>query len=263
MAIFAIPLYGFATKDTSTEGEGYYCDTAYLGSGASGSDTITINFDSYTMTELFLERRCPKYDNVTLSNACVPMAGTIIVGYYDYEFEDLIPNYVAGYWYNNIFYYRPENVHVNSVKDSLYSLMGTNTINPGTSVSQFRNGFTSFVQSKQRTVSYHSVGSPLDINTAINYFNLEIPIIVFLNSYDYYTSGGIAMYDNYMTMNRYYSSNGHAVVAFGYREYNFYNSGNLFRTDRYLIVSFGDGTMGLIPVNTLDKIDNCLAVDIN
>ncbi len=263
--MFATPLFGFTKKEPAQNDTGYYCDTSYMGDGSSYQfQQITIEFDTYTMSQVYLDRACPNYENITQLNSCVPMAGSIIVAYYDYEYEDLIPNFVTGAFYNGIFYYRAQGVPVDDMKEELYNLMGTNTINPGTSVTQFKNGLTQFLQNKNRTVSYLSCGSNiLDINTATSYFNQEIPIITFLNSYEYYTLAGIHFYDNYVTMNQYSSDNGHAVVAFGYREYNFYNNGSLFQTDKYLIVCFGDGTQGLIPINNLNRIDTCLAVDIN
>lgn len=86
---------------------------------------------------------------------------------------------------------------------------------------------------------------------------------MFLNTYVYYNDIGITMGETSATMYRLTSPNGHVVSAFGYREYNFYSDGEIFRTDRYMVVSFGNGTSGIISINDLSTIVNAYAIAIN
>ena len=58
------------------------------------------------------------------------------------------------------------------------------------------------------------------------------------------------------------SNSMHVVVAYGYQEFNFYEDNQLIRTDRYFIVSFGNGTNGYLSINNLNTINEAYAITI-
>ena len=241
----------------------YYCGTNYLDTGLTYTTIENdIYYDSYEIIDHHLERFCPNYDNVNHINACAPLAGTVLMGYYDYEFENLIPNFVSGAYYEGIFTYRPRTSKVQTVKDSLYNLMGTNSIEPGTSVNQFKTGLQSYVNSCGYNITYNSCGTNFNLQTALGYFNSEIPIALFLTGYEYYPENGLFREDGHYSMGGILSISTHVCIAYGYRQLNYYNNGELFRSDNYLIVVYGDGTRGLLALNSNTGIDEAYGIDI-
>ena len=240
----------------------YYCDTQYFeqGSGNYTYHNEIIDFDTDEVTDYHLERLCPLYSNITQLNSCAPMAGCIVMGYYDYEFENLIPDFTACYYYNNTFRYRPQTAKVITVKEELYTLMGTNSINPGTSVSQFKKGMTAYVNSKDLSIQYNRCYT---IQNMINYFEQSQPIVLFLNSYDYYDASGMSRSENQLCLYGKTSTNGHVVVAYGYKQYKFYTNNVLTRTENFLVISFGDSSTGFLSVNSLRCIDEAYAIKIS
>lgn len=243
--------------------ESYYCDD-YSGFGTGGvTHTEVINFESYTMSDIHLDYLFPIYMSSYGTNACASTAGSMLVTFHDMYYENLLPNYTSYYIRNGSYRFKPQNTTINNLMAEMYNLMGTNTINPGTSVEQFKSGLSTYYSNHDYNISFTKLSNNLDSNTVINYLEEEKPIILFLNSYDYYASSGITLTDSSMTIMGYQKEVGHVVVAYGYRVYNFYQDGNLFRTDKYLVVSFGDGTTGYLSINDTAYIDEVYVTNIN
>lgn len=242
---------------------GYYCDTTYSDTDTSTlvSHYVTINFDSYTMEQNYVTRGCPIYRNLTQENSCAPLAGSILVSYYDYNCPNLLANYESCYIYNGNYYFKPQNAQVIDMKEYLYELMGTNTIQPGTSVNQFKTGLTAYANEKGYNTTYTDCGN-VDINDIKAAFNQQKPVVLFMSGYDYYNIGGISIGDNSMTLHGHRSTSGHVVIAFAYRKYTYYQNNSVSRIDEYLYCAFGDGTEGLIALNSDTHIDNSYAVTI-
>lgn len=261
LTFFAI--WGMAWFQAQQDNIKYYCDTYFAESGTTYTEVEeTIQFDSYEVSETYLTNGYPNYENVTQLNSCAPMAGTLLLGYYDSTYTDIIEDFQSSYTYNGNFYYRGTTNKVIQVKEYLYELMGTNTINPGTSVSQFKTGLTSYVNEKGYSITYTSCGNTFSISNALTHIQNQKPIALFVSSYTYIPFGCYSIHDDYMTIIQNVSSNGHAMVCFGYREYNYYQNDEVFRTDKYLIVAFGDGTQGLLNINSLSAVDEAYAVNI-
>lgn len=246
--------------------EGFYCETDFEyfeTGGATTKEKEYIYYDSYTVNEMWLDLKCPTYSNPTQVNSCAPMAATIAIAYHDITKPNLIPDFEPGFYYNGKFRYYAQTSTVTHLKEHLYDLMGTNSIKPGTSESQFKTGMTNYVKGQGYSIDYITCGSTFNVNTAISYMkNQQLPIVMFLNSYKFYDVGGLSFKDKEASMICTTSPNGHVLVAFGYREYSFYKNGSLFRTDKYMIVSFGDGSTGLLLINGLGCIDSAYAVNI-
>ena len=245
-------------------GESFYCDDGY--SGAGGTETYhreEILFDRYEEDLVHLSLLCPEYDSAIYSNGCAPTAGTIVIGYYDVTLPNLIPNFEPGAFYEGVYYFRGLTDKVVDAMEEIASLMGTNQIQPGTSINQFKIGLSNYVKKQGYNITYSSVGSPLNISTAKNFFNLQQPIVLFLNSYDYYSFIGFDMFENRFSIGGRTKVAGHVVVAYGYTEFSFYDeSGKLFRKEKFLIVSFGDSTGGYLSINSTACIDDAYAINI-
>ena len=252
-----------ATIQTQVESERYYSANMYLGDSGEGTTySVYIEFDSYTVTDTHLEKTFPNYENYSQENSCAPMAGALCVTYYDASLTNLIPNYEPGSYYNGQYYFRAQNSTFYALKESLYTIMGTNTENPGTSVSQFKSGLKTYVENQDYSIAYNNCGSTFNLNTAVNYFSLQRPIVLFLGSYIYHPATSVTLTDTYLSMNARAKNVGHVVVAYGYREYHFYKDGEMFRTEKFLVTVFGDGTQGFLSVNDVSGIDEAYAINI-
>lgn len=260
--IYAIAL-GLCSTIIPVNTDSYYCDD-YSGFGTGGvTHTEVINYDSYTMTDVHLDNLFPIYMSSYGTNACASTAGSMMVAFHDMNYENLLPDYIPYYIRNGEYRFKPQNSTINNLMVEMYNLMGTNTINPGTSVNQFKSGLSTYYSNHNYNISFTKLSNNLDSNTVTTYLEQEKPLILFLNSYDYYDSIGVSISDTSMNMVGYQKNVGHVVVAYGYRVYNFYEDGNLFRTDRYLIVSFGDGTTGYLSTNDTSYIDEVYVTSVN
>ena len=249
---------------TFAETVNFYCDTYFYDSGTEYYNAQeTIEYTSYTMEEVYIANGIPNYKNSTQANSCAPMAGCILICYYDYYYPNLVPNFATGYVYNNNFYYRQINTQINGIKETLYDLMGTNSINPGTSLRQFKQGITSYANQQGYSVSYSSYGKCNNISNVKASFTNNAPLVVFLNSYDYTPFYYYTITDTKMELTKRVSANGHVAVAYGYREYKFYNNQDNFRTDKYLLISFGNGTQGMLNIKDTSKLDETLGVNFS
>ena len=72
--------------------EGRYYDKPVVSTRATG-EVETVNFASIDNIYTQTPNRVPLYYHGTLQNACGPIGGSIVVGYYDKYFQNLIPNY--------------------------------------------------------------------------------------------------------------------------------------------------------------------------
>lgn len=239
---------------------GYYCDTSYFEEGSSTYQEVIVEYDTYTKTDLLLTRNVPEYSVSTQENNCAPKAAAIVLGYYDVYLTNLIPDYEPGYTYNNTYYYYGSSTQVVSAQEQLYTLMGTNTEAPGTSVNQFLNGFSAYVTQQGYGIQFTSCGA-LNLTTVQQYIQLQQPIVVFFNSYRYLAHGIQADTGTQLEFMERTSNSGHAVVCYGYREFTF-TKDNTTWTEKYLWVSFGNGTSGLMDINNLSRVDASYAVNI-
>ena len=253
----------FMPVKTNLYQDSYYCDT-YSGYGTQAeTHEVTITYDSYTMSYTNIDILCPNYSAIYGINACVPTAASIVTTYYDYYYPNILPNYTPTYTYNNKLYWQGQGSTVSDMQEDLYNLMGTNTIQAGTSVSQFKTGMTTYFNNAGYNIAYNNVTSSITSTNVINWFNQEKPIMLFLTSYDYYPNDCFYVYENETNMMGYIKSVGHAVVAFAYFEYTYYNNNVAFQTDKWLYVVFGDSSMGYLKINDTSYIQEAYTFDIS
>jgi len=128
---------------------------------------------------------------------------------------------------------------------------------------QYKNGITSYVQSKGLTVSYNSVMSNdvFDLNKAIGQLQKGNPISLYMSSYGFTNvtdNGSLVSLDKNL-----YDDN-HIVIAYGYEKVSYFDvNGRLIRTEIYLKVSTGiNGVSGVYVVNNYGKLNDAEAVAI-
>lgn len=179
-----------------------------------------------------------------LTNHCSPTAGAAIIMYYDFYFEDLIPNYsayttttktVSGYHpYIGYFSYTvAENVidstQLNTVESrdlvsELYDLMGTNSWGSGTVntwiFSEALSGIRKYVEDKGYSIEFNRLSEFADLKSAI------------LNNYPVYISASDYKLNELPSDNLSYKDeweyeeheSGHAMVGYGYKTFTYYEN---------------------------------------
>ena len=241
-----------------------YYSSSYSGYGTSVENHVEqFTYDNYTMTYTFIDTLVPNYDSSHGTNGCTPTAGSIITTYYDSLYPNLLPNYDPYFIYDNEVYWQSQNQTVINMQIELYNLMGTNTEAPGTSVAQFKSGMTSYYNTHGYNIAYNNVSTSITPTNAINWFNQEKPVILFLTSYDFYPSASFRVYDKSASILGQRETVGHAVVACAYFEYTFYTNNAVSRLDRWLYVAFGNGEYGYLSINNTSYIQEAYTFDIS
>ena len=259
LGMFIMPQITPAKADTLPT-DRYY---DYSDGIALATESETINYARKEMTKYELPYGVPTYSPASMTNACGPVAGTIIVGYYDKYFEDLIPNFTA-YFAVNGRYRGMSTTYVVPVMQEIYTLMRTNVDDVGVSETDCLNGLETYVENKGLSLTYSSVKSGTFIDSAyINAINNMQPVLIFAESIELYT---ISANDGYDYVSFLQSSQAHIVVGYGYYTFRYYDANdNLIRTDNYLIVSTGwsSNSLGFVKVNNSSWMNAAYAVDVN
>ena len=243
--------------------ESRYYDDYNNGIATASSSIETITFARAEEEEIRFTYTVPTYFyDSSLANACGPIAGSIVVGYYDKYYENLIPNYTAYYTASGK-YRMPDSTYVPALIQDLYTRMRTNVDDVGVSESDCLNGLTAYVQSKSLSISYNSVVSSSFNETAYkNALNAEQPVMLFCNTVTLYNLGADTNEHTELLLQ---TGNSHIVIAYGYLKIRYYNENDVnFRTETYAEVATGWNThmSGYLKLNDTSWMDSGYAVDI-
>jgi hypothetical protein len=229
-----------------------------------GTDVIYYNYRNQT-SDYLLAIWYPKYVYTpNSSNACVAVAGGNVIGFFDRDFSNLIPNYEPGtlvfgtYQYNGL-----QTTTVDAVIDTLAVYMGTNTTGAGTTIAGFKTGMTRYTGEKNRSISYASCMSSGNLNysTVKQKMNNGLPVVLFVDSFYVATITASTSSDGLSYMSSEYT---HAMAGFGYREITYTLTNGQTRTDKYIAVATGlaNKMSGYYNTNYNTQIDECLAINI-
>lgn len=239
-------------------------EKAYFSGDGFSYSTESVYFTYRSETNYEMVRRHPGYSPVGLTNACVPAAGGNIIGYYDRYYTELIPNFTPGNLMGGLYFYKPQDSNVNEAIDNLYTYMETNVDGPGTTITGFLNGMSTYCSGKGRNISFYSCmsGSTFSYNTAKQRIEQGEPIVLFLDGYnviDLTLSSGVEVLD-ILT-----SSYPHAMAGFGYKDITYSLSGGGQRTDNYIAVATGLSARprGFFNINFNTTIDQVYAINIS
>jgi len=208
----------------------------------------TVNYSSIQTEEDYINPYFPEYynTNTNLTNACAPVAGSMIIGFYDRYYTDLITGISPGRTIGGVYRYNPMTTntsYIQGVIDSLYVSMSTNYPSPGTTQTQYKTGLTSYVTSKSLSITYTSIVSGGAINyesgsaSLVSQLAAGNPISLFVSDYNI-----SILSDNGsgMTITKSTYDGNHILVGYGYKKIEYYDSSNYnFRTDLFIKVSSG------------------------
>lgn len=240
----------------------------YTGLDLPRQETETFSYATKTTESYYINPTFPAYYNLnnTITNTCAPVAGTIILGYYDRYFTDLIPNVTVGRSRNGVYTYYAMTVGATgkqAVIDDLYQRMQTNVSGAGSTQTQYESGLTSYVQSIGYTISYESVltNGSFDLNKAVAQLKNGKPISLSMVNFCF---ASVTDSGNSVTLNKNVYDNNHIAVAYGYEKVNYYNAnGALIRSEIYLSVSSGlSAETGVYLVNGYGTLNHAKAINI-
>ena len=189
---FCITTFSVNNKCESAVAITYSDDTLYSDMGAPNVETENFSYSRKETTSYMINSSFPNYfnTNLSLTNACANVAGANVVAYYDRYYDELIPNCSVGVNRSTGYTYFAMTVNKDkkqSVIDSFYKSMKTNTKNNGTTQEDFENGLKEYVQSQGRNLSYISVMSNGEFS--FNNFDIELhngrPVVLFLSGYNF------------------------------------------------------------------------------
>ena len=242
-----------------------YAD-GFNGSTYLYTEQETVSYYRKEESEVGISGGLPKYHSTFANpNDCAPVAGAIVLGYFDRQFDQLIPNFTAGRYIRDRFVYTAQNDAVVNVMNTLYNLMDTNTSGNGTTVNQFKNGLQEYVQSRGRTIGYNNVmNGSISLQEVIDSVNSGNPIVIFVVGYALVSSLNTdASIDNY-TKKIY--GGAHTMVIGGVKTITYYNqSGSVIETKVLLDVYTGYGSSPncYMILNAYGNLDDAYSITIN
>ena len=189
------------------------------GNTYSHSGSLELTYSRRALASDTVAGYLPMYTRCSYPNSCAPIAGSVVIGYFDRYFETLIPGYSA--YANGA--YRGQTEATQAVADDLYFRMRTN-VNGGTSYADFVAGLRSYAAAKSRTLTTSSVlsGGALNMSAVRGAVAADRPVVLFLRGYnvsEFWGEGGGRDY----VVSDYYAGN-HVMVAGGYREISYYRT---------------------------------------
>ncbi len=239
-------------------------EVAYCGGDSFTYTTESIYYTYRSENSYDMVRRHPAYigfDGIT--NACAPITGGNIIGFYDRYYENLIPNFIPGTLMGQHYLYKLQDANVNQAIVNLYNYMETNSNGQGTTIPQFRNGMITYCSSKNRNITFTSCmsGGNLNYTTAKQQMEAGSPLAIFVDGYNVIN----------LTLNAYYegldimlSSFTHTMAGFGYKEITYTLTSGGQRLDRYIAVATGlsNRTQGYFNISHNTLIDEVYGVRI-
>lgn len=259
--LFALSICVFAKPAEKTYADGFNGSTFLY------TQNETVSYYRKVESETVIPSDIPKYYSTTANaNDCAPVAGTIVLGYFDRYFDELIPNFTAGITIRDIYIYNPQNASVSEVINSLFDLMETNSSGSGTTISQFQNGLQQYVQSKNRTIEFESVkNGSFSVGETTAAIREQIPVVIFVSGYALVDQDGITSGGNTDTFAKKIYGGAHTMVVSGIRTITYYNQYNVVVSQKILLrVSdgFSSGSTKYVMVYGFGNIDNAYSVNI-
>lgn len=207
----------------------------------SAAESETISYTKKEEKKIPVSGEVPTYTSLSyLTNSCGAVAGTMVVGFYDKYYENLIPDYVT-YTPSTGKYKRQDTVKIPEVMNELYTLMKTNVVDVGVSQSECLDGLKAYVENRSLNIQYSSIkkSSKFDYATYQASINADRPVLLFCDKLPVKTFWEGNNQDKIATQT---IPGFHVAVGYGHYTVKYYNGSNNFRTDTYLMVATGKST---------------------
>lgn len=266
---FTSSVFG-GSRIASAEEETRYCESDYASALTYVTTTQTISYATKSTTGYAISNSFPKYyiADTSVIDGCAAVAGSILMGYYDRYFSELIPGTATGSGRGILgySYYQQSQIssYIASMQDTFYTLMNIGQYGAGATREEYLSGMESYVESKGYGMSYESVMSGSSINlTALDAaLHAGEPVSIYMTGFGLATNindnGSSAVY----TINV-YSSSTHIMIVYGYQKVDYYNAaGQLVDTRINLQVASGISNVDGYVTLGIGSLDHADAVDV-
>ena len=216
---------------------------SYYSSTYNTEDSVITNETIYyiekTENSYELAKRYPGLVQISAySNACAPIAGANLVQYWDKYKANLIADYTPGTSLGNYYlYYEPSDT-TDAVIGQLYSDMGTNTIENGTSIPQFLAGMSIYCNRAGYSFTYNSCmqNGQFSFTLAKQRIDAGEPLVLFVEDLSVakiFALDGNDLIDYAL----HYGS--HVIAGFGYKAIEYTLNDGTTLTNYYIAVASG------------------------
>lgn len=247
---------GFVCSDESNE-------ATYCGSGGYVEQRETINYYKKETEEYSIKGNLPNYITSYGNTNCANIAGAVIIGYYDRLHENLIPNYKTYTQIGSTIRYKAANTDVQQVISTLYTLMGTNGNQSGTTYNGFQKGMKTYVENHGYIYETEDLGN-INFDKYKSAVEAEKPVALFLSAYSMLVSCSTT--NSTETIVSTSCSVAHVEVGCGYRVDTYYNASNqVVSTRAYLKVASGlnEFNIAYLCLDNNTTIDKATSININ
>ena len=142
-------------------------------------------YASKSVTEYSIQYDLPNYYGAPNGTTCASIAGTVVLGYYDRFYEDLIPDFQVYTRLGTRIKYKSLSDVILNLSNELYNLMGGEREHLGTTYSEFQDGMATYVASKGHSYTTESVflWGEFDFNKYKAAVESKKPVVLFLSSF--------------------------------------------------------------------------------
>lgn len=260
--LFALPALYIPMEREMTFADGF--------NGASLENSVftSIPFSSKEDEEIVIEGGMPQYCNLSSrTNTCAPVAGAIVLGYYDKTYDELIENFTSARVIMGHVLYAAQTDAVDAAMARLYTSMKTNVTEGGTTVANFKEGLKAYVNEQGRNISYTQAISNEDIIESVCRQAIEEahPIAMFVSKY---TLISTAAFDAEEGSEDFYQQRyvgNHTVVCYGLRTIRYYDAGGNLTEQLDLLkvgTGYGHSPIGYILIDDYGTLVDGYEVDI-
>lgn len=238
----------------------YYSSVNSLDSSEGG----TIYYVSKSEDSNELALRHPGIVQVSgYTNACAPIAGANLIQYWDRYKTNLIPNYTPGRSLANYYLYQEPGTATDGVVGQLFTDMGTNTIESGTSIPQFKAGMTTYCSRAGYSISYNSCmqNGQFSFSVAKQRIDAGQPLALFVENL---TVATIYAQDGYDEIDYSFLNGSHVMAGFGYKEIEYVLNNGTTQVNYFIAVASGlsSRSRGYYNINYSTVIDDAYGINI-
>lgn len=223
-AVFAVPVLSAPRAMTFA---------GFNGASLDRTEFKSIEFSYKDDDEIAFSGALPKYNDISgRLNTCANVAGTIVLGYYDKDYDSLIENFTSTRVIMGHVLYATQTDAVHAVMARLYDDMQTNVTEGGTTVANFKSGLQTYVNEQGRNISYTQVvsGQSLQADACRQSLENGKPVVLFVSGYTVISTSILSAETGVEEYYEQYYVGNHTVVGYGMRTIRYYNAaGNLVK----------------------------------
>lgn len=240
----------------------------YNGASLSNIEKYNISYASREEEKVSINGRLPEYYNLSdRQNTCANVAGAIVLGYYDKDFDELIENFTSARVIRGRVTYYPQTQAVFDVMEELYGLMETNVTEGGTTVGNFKSGLQTYVESHGRNVTYQKAVEDFVLQDSIyaDAIRTERPVVLFVSKYTLIPIASFDAETGFDEFEKQHYFGNHMVVGYGLKTIRYYDSGGKMIQQLNLLevaTGYDHGSTGYILLDDYGKLIDGYVVNI-